>query len=261
MKSIYASKLYKASTRKDRIHAALLAPGNLSLVQQLAEDLDEEYQVPENLGQPAQKAQAKPEVDEVNEGLFVDEEVDPEKDLMTMEDLKSPKPSSKPSPAHFSAPSTGKPDLSEKPEKTQEKADTSNLMPDSPATDVNNDKKEETAASTKITSVTQVNPTQISLCALEDIDLNVIKGSLNGREDTAGVNRISEKENEVWIYYNDDINLNDKMTAVIEYLANAGHDNLEFNRLARSDNAIVFVITKTVRDYPDKSIESGEKTA
>ena len=43
MKAIFASKLYKASSRKDRIQAALNSLGNSELVQQLASSLDEEY--------------------------------------------------------------------------------------------------------------------------------------------------------------------------------------------------------------------------
>lgn len=257
MKSIYASKLYKASPRKERIQAALLSSANRGLVQQLAADLDEEFQAPEYLDKDVNNEQDVKEIEEENLGfddLVVDEEINPATDLMTMDDLATTKTSKSSSP--HSGGHVTKLDESLKPDS---EVDTKDLMPDSPATDLNN--KEEAVASTTITSTTQVNPTQIAQCALEDLDLNVIKGTLNGREDTCGVNRISEKDNEVWMYYNDDINLNDKMTNVIEYIANAGFDNLEFNRLARSDNAIVFVVTKTVRDYPDKSIDSGQKSA
>ena len=56
MKAIYASKLYKTSTRKNKIHAAIQNPVNAELVSQLAKYLDEEYQSPEYLGQGEESA-------------------------------------------------------------------------------------------------------------------------------------------------------------------------------------------------------------
>ena len=234
MKSIYASKLYQASKRKDRIHAALLAPGNLTLVQQLAEDLDEEYQVPQNLGlEEESKEEPEKSSDEANfDDFIVDEDINPETDLMTMDDVKTTKPSS--SPKH-SAPK--KTDVGA-PEPPKEKADTSELIPESPANE-----KEPAAAST------QVKANTLS-------DLNLLKNTLNSREDVAGVIRIAEKENELWIYYNDDVNLNDIMVNVIEYLADTENGQVEFNRLARSDNAIVFVkVRETAPELEEAEIE------
>lgn len=74
---------------------------------------------------------------------------------------------------------------------------------------------------------------------------DIIKGTLNAREDTAGVIRVRVKKdpNELWIYYEDKVNLNNTMPAVIEVLNGTAYTYLEFSRLARSDNAIVFDIT------------------
>lgn len=77
------------------------------------------------------------------------------------------------------------------------------------------------------------------------LEIQDIKGYLNSRADTCGVSRIKEKENnELWIYYEDNINLNDVMSSVIETLELPGYSYLEFNRLARSDNAMVFIISR-----------------
>lgn len=228
MKAIYASKLFIASKRKEQIKAALLSDANTGLVQQLAEDLDEEYKTPENLGQEQEKKESEESDEEANEfaDFIVDEDVDPEKDLVTMDDLgKSSGPSKKSSgsaPKPSKAPSGDKPD-----EKL--KSDTSDLMPESPA----NEKPEPAEASTKVEKE--------GVKAASTPDLNILKGTLNTREETAGVIRIAEKENEVWIYYNDDVNLNDIMVDVIECITCLDTQPLEFNRLARSDNAIVFV--------------------
>ena len=65
---------------------------------------------------------------------------------------------------------------------------------------------------------------------------------LNASEETAGVNRILVKGEELWIYYEDKKNLNNIMGPAIECLNSANYSYLEFNRLARTDNAIVFQI-------------------
>ena len=75
------------------------------------------------------------------------------------------------------------------------------------------------------------------------IPLDEIKGTLNHIADTAGVSRIEMKDHELWIFYNDEVNLNNIMTEVIELLNNTGYTYLSFNRLARSNNAIVFEIS------------------
>lgn len=71
-----------------------------------------------------------------------------------------------------------------------------------------------------------------------------IKGTLNSQQLTCGVNRVAVKDDEVWCYYNDSVNLNEVMVEAIDLVSKAGYSYLEFNRLARSDNAIVFVIIK-----------------
>lgn len=218
MESIYSSKLYKASRRKDRIKAAMLAPGNVSLVQQLAEDLDEEYKVPENFGiEPEEKEESSAE----NNDLIVDEDIDLENDLVTIDDLGgAAKGSGSSRSGKGSSPKPSSPSKGEDKEPKEDDA-AKDAIPDSPMTE------EPAEASTKITS-----------CV--DIDLSVLKESLNSVADTHGVSRVAEKENEIWIYYKDEVNLNNIMTNVIEYMMNAGYVYLEFNRLARSDNAIVF---------------------
>lgn len=237
MESIFSSKLYKASPRKEQIKAALAFTGNAKLVQQLASSLDEEYQKPENFGKEPEKEEVNTESNE----LFVDEDINPETDLMTVDDLAGKSSSSKSSSSSSSSSgssSTFKGPKGPKPKRTEFTDVPADVPSDSPDTDLDKletneseSEKSEAAASTKITSC-------------EQVSLTVLKESLNGREDTKGVSRIAEKENEVWIYYKDEVNLNNLMTEVIEYMMSAGYDSLEFNRLARSDNAIVFQKTE-----------------
>jgi len=254
MESIFSSKLYMASPRKEQIKAALAFTGNAELVQQLASSLDEEYQTPQNVGEA--EAIEVEDVETGEEDLFVDDDINPETDLMTVDDLTnkssgSNKSASKPS----SKSSTPIGPKGPKPKRTEytdvpDSAPSDDVSPDAPEPKSDNSEKDETEASTKITSC-------------EQISLTVLKESLNSREDTKGVSRIAEKENEVWIYYKDEVNLNNLMTEVIEYMMSAGYDTLEFNRLARSDNAIVFQKTEGTPEelesiepqYTDESVE------
>ena len=63
---------------------------------------------------------------------------------------------------------------------------------------------------------------------------------LNNNDSTSGVDYILQRNgNELWIYYNDDVILYDKMSQVIKMFDSSKY---MFNRLARSYNAIVLDI-------------------
>ena len=86
-----------------------------------------------------------------------------------------------------------------------------------------------------------------------DLEVESIKGTLNSKDDTSGVSRVGVKDDkEVWVYYNDNVNLNDVMVPVIEQMNASGYNYLEFNRLARSDNAVVFVVLREDTDRRKK---------
>lgn len=72
-----------------------------------------------------------------------------------------------------------------------------------------------------------------------------IKGILNAHGDTDGVSKVTKKDNELWIYYNDGTDLNDIMGSAIDVLEASSHSTLYFNRLDRNDNAIVFDIAES----------------
>ena len=89
------------------------------------------------------------------------------------------------------------------------------------------------------------------------LEVETIKGSLNVKEETAGVSRIRVKDKELWIYYQDTVNLNNVMSSVIDTMNALGYTYLEFSRLARSDNAIVFDIYESAQ--PIQPIEEDEE--
>ena len=83
--------------------------------------------------------------------------------------------------------------------------------------------------------------------------LEILKGTLNSRQDAAGVIRAVIKENELWLHYNDSINLNNVMVPVIDLMSADTNVCWNFNRLARSENAIVFEFSNssTISDSGD----------
>ena len=73
------------------------------------------------------------------------------------------------------------------------------------------------------------------------IETNQIKDELNDSPLTEGVIRVANKAREIWVYFNDNTNLNDIMVNVIDSIFSRYGAQLEFNRLARSENAMVFI--------------------
>lgn len=218
MKQLYACKMYKSSTRKSKIQAALSNPVNQPLVTQLRSYLDDEYRKEEIL---------EPDIEMKKEkgSPVKDEHIDES----SKDDKKVIHDNTK-----FSNPDGDKEDID------VEDSDNDN---DSSADDnnVNSSKK----------------------CAIRSsIDLDSLKGTMNAVSDTCGVQRvkIDEDKKELWVYYNDDINLNDIMTPLIELLESSSYNYLIFNRLARSGNAVVFEISSTKVDTLEspKSVEGDD---
>lgn len=239
MKAIYACKLYKASNRKSKIEAAIADPLNLELVTQLKSYLDEEYQ------DVIDRQEAKDRADRLE--TFIDNGLDDNGSTPSTDHESAPAPS-----AGVGGPSGSRPSLSEKFDMLLSEGQQSTDVTDEPV-DGNIDESiadvdestqpsdlEEIEESTAIEGIEQINPSDggtntLDLCG-------DIKNLLSSDELTKGVNRALVKKNELWVHYNDDINLNTVMGPVIEKLNSSTYHDLNFNRLARSENAIVFQI-------------------
>lgn len=230
MKAIYACKLYKASNRKSKIEAALVDPLNLELVTQLRSYLDDEYQDIIDNHEDKEKAEL------VNNLTESDSD---SSEATTNHDGGSPSSS-----GGFGSSLGPKPSLSEKfdmltsgdgseeglddmPDDLDRPSDTDDVLDDSDLEDI-----EESTTIEGVEDMLDDNP------SLNPVD--EVKGLLNSDEATEGINRVLIKKNELWIHYNDDVNLNNVMGPVIEKLNSARYDYMDFNRLARSENAIVF---------------------
>ena len=244
---IYSSKLYITSTRKDRIKAAINDPFNVELVQQISDYLDDDSKKLLKTAVEEEDAQAKKSEDKAEDsesGLPGDEPLEDEHNVFSPSYSGSHGPIAPPSDMDADMGGGDPEDFGEEP--GDEPSDT----PEAPAPD------------TDVEESTQI-PIEGS-SKIEDIisslinDLPVIKGTLNGRADTAGVIRLNVDDDELWIYYGDEVNLSDIMVDVIEALNGANYNYLTFNRLARSNNAIVFDITGNTYE-PTKPEDKKEK--
>ncbi len=204
MKQIYACKLYKASNRKQKIQSAFANPINQPLVKQLREYLDDEY---------IRKDILEPEsIQEKEERIREEEPTGDDK----LEGKGTGTSSLSKTSEHDSK-------LSEQVDDNQDKLETQD--------------EEEDDESVK-------SSIQASLQSISVIDIDSLKGLMNSVDNTSGIIRVKHdnEKHELWLYYNDSVNLNDVMTPVIELLEASNYYYLTFSRLARSANAMVFEV-------------------
>lgn len=228
MKPIYASRLFKASNRKDKIIAAIQNPVNAELVQQLEEYLSDVTGPTDNDREPNDRELTRDDVPQGRVSKI------PEggnqtvvRKHLTVGDIHDID------------------DIDDTEDKVNDDIDEIDDETDPDIEDEHNVNSSNELAGSSVTSATTLynniqQPNTIDVAS----KIDVIRGTLNSRSDTCGVNRILLKENdsELWIHYEDKINLNNVMGAVIELLNGLSYTYLEFNRLARSENAIVFEV-------------------
>lgn len=216
-----SSKLFQSYSpiHQDKIRAAAQDPMNVELVKQLAAYLDKDYQKPEYINPKALQEKA-PEPTTSEDDMSSD--VEPE--------FNADRPSGHPMSSPSSTPFT---DAVIKDVADQGDMDVADADNDSDAAEPPSE-----PSSDEISEATDVDSDMTK-------DYQQLKSILQSSDSTAGVSRIATKGNEVWIYYADRINLNNIMGNVVDTLTKYHYDELDFNRLARMDNAMVFVIHET----------------
>lgn len=221
-KAIFSSKMFLSSKNQRKIRAAFEDDENIELIQQLDEYLGDEY-----------IRLKKPKKDDVDR-----EDLDTE--------LKSKKNDSE----HDVNDSGNTVDTGIKAIRPSKQAD--DTEQDTSELDTDTDKSDESEDSDKIENSTAIKSTTIIMHPEYEDAVNEIKGFLNANSTTAGVSRVRKKDDEIWIYYKDSVNLNNIMDTVIELLSVDGYLWMIFNRLARSENAIVFAILEddTLKNLP-----------
>ena len=222
-KAILASRMIRSAEQADAVSAAIDNPINSELVRQLDSYLGDEYR--EILIQSREKKSEKAQDDKADQNVPQDSE-------MRAGDGASPR---------FGGGSGGG-----IPSRFSDRPSAMN-MPDEETPDLPGDfQSEDENSETGVESTSKVYGKPISAsssidsCDIEEA-VSGIKGFLNLNSSTAGAERLAVKDDEVWIYFNDSINLNNIMVSVIEYMTNP-YPWLVFNRLARSENAIVFAV-------------------
>lgn len=226
-KILCSSRVFKTSKNRARLLAAMQNPINSELIAQLADAVD----VPESVSKPEAPKETETVEDKSNET---------EAKVPARSEPKEA--AHRPTPAKFtpseatSRPSEKPSEPSEEPQEPEEKND----QEAAPA---------EVKSSTAVTAATRAKPDLKS-------ELLTLKGTLQSREDLAGVSRVvaANNESEVWVYYNDTVNLNSIMWKAVEIIAEAGFWYLRFNRLARTENAIVFDLDYTATPTTNQTL-------
>lgn len=219
MASIFASKFYKANPNK--INGALNDPNNRGLVMQLTSYLSKEDQ--DRLKQIVREEEAKEEQAQMKAENI--ENQMPE-DEMGGGGASSPSRSGGGrlgggAPASFSPSGDS---LSDDFMDAEEK-----LGGEEPTVIDEPDPDADVSSSTKISAATELH---------EDFNEQTFMDLLNSK-DNQDVRRVDFNENEIWAYYLDTTNLNTVMEDAISTVTKK-YDFIEFNRLARMANAIVF---------------------
>lgn len=102
--------------------------------------------------------------------------------------------------------------------------------PTNPDSDKPDKPEEDKAEEPELESATKIPTNKIE---------SAIKTTLTQLQSSKDINLISIKGNEIWVRYNDTVNLNDIMYDTIKCVTD--NTDLTFNRLARFDNSIVFI--------------------
>lgn len=117
------------------------------------------------------------------------------------------------------------------------------------------DDSDDIESATEITAGTYVTIDQVTNC------VNEIPGTLNCVEDTKGVTHCvlrGGSDNEIWIYYNSDVDINNILEKVNRALIMRDYNFLEFDRVSRDKNAIVYSINWVSSYYKPRMTFSNE---
>ena len=259
---IMNSKLYKGSKRKEQIFSAMSSAINSPLSVQLRSYLSDE---------------SKREVDQAKFDQEVkDEEIqDLAEDIANEESVERPSGESSTSfggshsssPMSFTPSHSGRgshmssvdlddlsePDLGDTPDLD---IDTSEPESEHAAEDV-----EESTTSNLENQKPVVSNTFVSINHVAQ-DVSEIPGLLNLKDETKGVINATIKggpDSTVWIYYDNDVDISKILDKVISTLNLSGYFYLDFNRIARDQNAVVFDINWVSNYFKPEQVTSEEK--
>lgn len=254
LEDITACKLYKCSPRKQQI--LIKASSAIKTSKALTVQQPWQVDVPANKQDTANA--------ETEDAANMDQQVNddmPTSNKSHASALKSNVHKRKPISSEPSSHSS----IDEGESKSDTDTDTSNASDDTSnaSTEESDDNSTDNVDSaTQVTASCGVSLPRIDVTDDMNNQVESIKGTLNSQQLTCGVTRVAVKNDEVWCYYNYSVNLNEVMVKAIDLVSKAGYSYLEFNRLDRSYNAIVFVIIKndTARTLaPDQEVSTKQE--
>lgn len=220
MRAILASRMIHSSEQMDTVKSAIDDPVNTELVQQLESYLSDDGKriLKDAYADKERKAESEIKKD-------ADEQISDEIDS----EIPDPSGIGRPGiPARFS----DRPSM-------QQDMDTPDLPGDF-TEDSENSEETEVESTSKVYGKPVTASSDIPEADVAG-KITGLKEFLNMNSSTAGADRIVIKDDEIWIHFNDSINLNNIMLPAIEMMMTP-YPWLAFNRLARSENAMVFVI-------------------
>lgn len=229
LEAIYASKMFLSSKNQDKVRSAIADPMNSELVQQLRSYLDDDF-----LREAKEYHEAQELAEELSNPPVEDDFSSPESND-SFSDIPS-SPSSSPAPSHSMSSDFG--DLSDMgvPDENDSVGDFdmgTDTNTDNDTSDLEDDLDDSVEESVKLNKA--------NVSASKDITPDLMS-ILNSSEITNGVRRVNAtQDSELWIYYNDDVNLNHVMESVISSVSTCC-PNVQFSRLARTYNAVVFSV-------------------
>lgn len=247
MSLIMSSELFKSSKNKSKILSTISNPINKELVKQL-----ESYVKVSDLTEDDNSAGSK--LDDSTESNSSYQETNTN-DTSSEDTQKSEQ-------THTSNPASFVPNDSYDTSETDDREETS-----SEGSDEDNNTEEESSDdsdSNDVNESTSTNKTEIKSSTYVTADIvakavNELPGSLNLSDDTKGVDYAAFKTNannanEVWIYYDSEVDVSKILSNVVTYLLSSGYYYLQFNRVSRDDNALVFVVNWVSNYFNVKSI-------
>lgn len=252
MSLIMSSELFKSSKNKSKILSTISNPINKELVKQL-----ESYVKVSDLTEDDNQEDSKLD-DSTLSNSSADET---NTDDTSSEDTHNSEQTNTSKPASFVPNDSSDTSAANDSEGTDsESSDDNDNSKDASSDDSNSNDVNESTSTTKaqIKSSTYVTADIVARA------VNELPGALNLSDDTKGVDYAAFKTNannanEVWIYYDNEVDVSKILNNVVTYLLSSGYYYLQFNRISRDDNALVFVVNWVSSYFNVKSVTNDEE--
>lgn len=258
MSFITSSKLFQASDHKDKILAAISDPINKELVQQLEsyvrvsdvikdDNVDKKDYV-EDVNRGGQSSSGDEDTTELGAKSSNHSYSDKGRSSKNLDDIDD---------------EVSETDSDNIPDNENSGSEVSDISPKSADEDDNIEQSTSIDGKQPIKSATILSDTYITIDMVSHA-VNELPGALNLQADTKGVDYAAlrtnaNSANEVWVYYDKDIDISKVINPVVTYLFSAGYYYLEFNRVSRLDNALVFMVNWVSNYFNVKQIVNDEK--